>query len=100
MERLWNKVVIKVERERGGVKGGGKGGFPKYLNKMNRRKEQPGLDRNYKKSWMGRGFMSIALLIRSQSYPSERIEYIGQAVGKINSHIPDAPINYCNYDGN
>lgn len=25
MERLWNKVVIKVERERGGVKGAGGG---------------------------------------------------------------------------
>lgn len=31
---------------------------------------------------------------------TERIEYIGQTVGKINCYIPDTPINYCNYDGN
>lgn len=48
-------MVIKVERERKRRGEGGGEGSSKYLNKMNRRKEQPGLDRNYEEVRDGEG---------------------------------------------
>lgn len=73
-------------------------GSCEYLNRM---KEQAALI-EITRSREGGGFISIALLIRSQSYRTMNELNISakRGRGKINCYIPDTPINYCNYDGN